>query len=59
MVDGDEGRFPTCDECGYVQYDEETLALIAEVKREQATCREILGYTPTYEEAVSKGLIKP
>lgn len=54
-----EGRFPICEECGYEQYDQETLALIAEVKREQAQCKAVLGYVPTYPEAIAKGLIKP
>jgi hypothetical protein len=34
------------------------LALIAEVKREQATCKQVLGYVPEYREAVEKGLAK-
>ena len=53
---GDE-RFPTCQDCGYTFYDEDTLSLIREVKREQALCKRILGYIPGYEEAVKKGLI--
>ena len=30
----DEGSFPSCNECGNVEYDEETLNLMAEVRRE-------------------------
>ena len=54
----DEGRWASCEECGFVQYDAETLALQAEVQREQAQCKQILGYVPEYREAVEKGLIK-
>ena len=54
----DEGSFPSCNDCGFVQYDEYTLALQAEVQREQKVCKQILGYTPSYNEAVEKGLIR-
>jgi NADH pyrophosphatase NudC (nudix superfamily) len=59
IIDHHDERFPTCEDCGHVFYDEWTLAIIAEVKREQAQCKQILGYTPTYSEAVEKGLVKP
>jgi ribosomal protein L37AE/L43A len=54
-----EGSWPECNDCGFVQYDPETLALQAQVRREQATAKQILGYVPSYEEAIEKGLIKP
>jgi hypothetical protein len=54
-----EDHFPDCEDCGFTQYDEETLALQREVQREQAEIKEILGYVPTYHEAAKKGLIKP
>lgn len=54
-----EDRFPQCENCGFTQYDEETLALQREVQREQAECKAILGYIPSFREALKKGLIKP
>jgi hypothetical protein len=53
-----EDRFPDCETCGFEQYDENTLALIAEVKREQAICKQVLGRVPSYGEAREKGLAK-
>jgi transcription initiation factor TFIIIB Brf1 subunit/transcription initiation factor TFIIB len=53
----DEGSWPSCNDCGFVIYDEQTLSLQAEVRREQALCKQILGYVPTFEEAIEKGLI--
>lgn len=55
----DEGKWAECNDCNFVQYDEWTLAIQAEVRREQAQCKAILGYVPTYQEAVEKGLVKP
>jgi len=54
----DEGAWPSCNDCGHVEYDAETLALMAEVRREQAFCSRVLGRVPTYREAVELGLIK-
>jgi transcription initiation factor TFIIIB Brf1 subunit/transcription initiation factor TFIIB len=54
-----EGSWPECNECGFVQYDEDTLALQREVQREQATAKQVLGYVPDYREAVEKGFCKP
>jgi hypothetical protein len=34
LTEGDEGSFPTCIECGFVLYDANAKALIAEVERE-------------------------
>lgn len=53
-----DGHFPECANCGHAFYPESTLALIAKVRREQALCKQILGYTPTYAEAVEKGLVR-
>ena len=58
-ADEGEGAFAACNDCGFTAYDEDTLALIAEVQREQKQARQILGYVPTYEDAVRKGLTKP
>jgi len=57
MRERDE-RFPDCESCGFEQYDEDTLALIAEVKREQSICKQIFGYVPNYGEAREKGFAK-
>jgi transcription initiation factor TFIIIB Brf1 subunit/transcription initiation factor TFIIB len=46
----DEGSWPSCNDCGHVQYDEATLALQREVQREQQYARQILGYVPKYED---------
>jgi predicted nucleic-acid-binding Zn-ribbon protein len=54
----DEGAFAACNDCGFTDYDEDTLALIAEVKREQAVCKRTLGYIPTFQEAFEKGFTK-
>ena len=54
----DEGSWPSCNDCGFVQYDAETLALQAEVQREQAAAKQALGYVPCYLEAVEKGFCK-
>lgn len=54
----DEGRFAACNDCGYTQYDQWTLDLQNEVKREQANCKRVLGYVPDYKEAKAKGLAK-
>jgi hypothetical protein len=48
----DEGSWASCNDCGHVQYDEDTLALRAEVQAEQAYAKAILGEIPTYEEWV-------
>ena len=58
MSAGDDERFPSCEDCGFVQYDANTLALMAEVRREQAHAKNVLGYVPTYQEAREKGLAK-
>jgi hypothetical protein len=34
LTEGDEGSFPTCIECGFVLYDANAKAFIAEVERE-------------------------
>jgi transcription initiation factor TFIIIB Brf1 subunit/transcription initiation factor TFIIB len=49
-VVGREGQFPVCEDCGHVQYDEDTLALQREVQREQQHAKQILGYVPKYED---------
>lgn len=54
----DEGKWAECNDCGFVKYDAYTLALIAEVKREQAICKKRLGYIPTYAEARRNGWAK-
>jgi Zn-finger protein len=54
----DEGRFASCNDCGFVHYDEWTQEIMREVQREQSQCKQILGYLPTYQEAVKKGLAK-
>ena len=54
----DEGQFASCNDCGFTQYDQWTLDLQAEVKREQELCKRILGYVPDYKEAKAKGLAK-
>lgn len=59
MKPEDEGSWPECNDCGFVQYDEATLQLQSEVRREQRTAKEVLGYVPSYQEAVKKGLCKP
>ena len=58
LSEADEGRFPSCPECGFEQYDADTLDLIAEVKREQKLCKQVLGEIPTYQDAVRLGLAK-
>jgi len=55
----DEGSWPSCNDCGFVQYDAETLALQDEVRREQRVAKDALGYVPSYQEAVEKGFCKP
>jgi hypothetical protein len=55
----DEGRFASCNDCGFTQFDDWTREIIREVEREHAQCKAILGYVPTYAEAIQKGLIKP
>lgn len=50
----DEGSWRSCNDCGFVQYDPETLALQAEVQREQAQAKRELGYIPTYQEWVNR-----
>ena len=54
----DEGSWAECNDCGHTFYDADTLALQREVQREQAYCKQVLGYVPTYREAVEKGLAK-
>jgi hypothetical protein len=54
----EEGRWAHCEFCGHTQYDEWTLAIQAEVKREQANCRRVLGYVPPYDVARRRGLAK-
>lgn len=51
--------FASCNDCGFTAYDDYTLAIIAEVQREQATAKQVLSYVPTYREAVEKGFCKP
>ena len=46
----DEGAFASCNDCGFTQYDEETLALQAEVRSEMQTAKRVFGRTPTYAE---------
>lgn len=58
LNEADEGSFGSCNDCGHVSYDAETLALMAEVQREQRECKRQLGYVPTYEEARKRGLVK-
>lgn len=53
-----EDFWPDCEDCGFVQYDDETLGIQREVQREQAECKAILGYIPSFREAIEKGLIK-
>jgi hypothetical protein len=53
-----EGRWAHCEFCGFTKYDEWTLAIQAEVKREQAECKRVLGFVPDYEEARRRGLAK-
>jgi NADH pyrophosphatase NudC (nudix superfamily) len=53
-----EERFPDCESCGFEQYDEWTLAMIAEIKREQAICKQMFGRVLSYGEAREKGLAK-
>lgn len=57
-VEATDESWPHCEDCGFTQYDADTLALQAEVRREPAQCKQILGYVPSYQEAVLKGLIK-
>jgi len=58
LIPADEGMFGSCNDCGCVFYDEDILALQREVLREQAQCKRVLGYVPTYQEALEKGLAK-
>jgi hypothetical protein len=46
----DEGFWADCNDCGFIQYDEATLRLQAEVKREQKTAKDIFGRVPSYAE---------
>ena len=57
LTEEDE-RFPECYDCGFVQYDLWTLRIQAEVREEQAHAKRVLGYIPTYREAVEKGFTK-
>lgn len=54
----DEGQFASCNECGFLHRDEWTKEIMREVQIEQARCKQVLGYVPTYPEAVKKGLAK-
>ena len=54
----DEGAFAACNDCGFTQYDDWTLEIIREVQREQKQAKQILGYVPSYAEAVEQGLAK-
>lgn len=54
----DDERFPECLNCGFVQYDADTLALQAEIRREQAAAKKVLGYVPSYGEAIEKGFCR-
>ena len=54
----EEGGWPSCNDCGFVLYDAWTLEIQAEVKREQAHAKRVLGYVPTYQEAREKGFTK-
>jgi hypothetical protein len=58
VTPADEEHWPSCVECGFIEYDAETLALQAEILREQAYAKQILGYVPTFEEALRLGLTK-
>ena len=58
VSEADEGRWATCEDCGFVQYDAETLQLMAEVQREQKVCKQVLGYVPTYGGAIKEGLAR-
>lgn len=44
----DEGAWASCNDCGFVQYDERTLALQREVRSEQKTAKDIFGFIPKY-----------
>lgn len=50
QMTADEGRFPECEDCLFTLYDAETLALQAEVKREQIVAKSIFGKIPKYAE---------
>ena len=54
----EEGAFAACNDCGFTDYDEYTLQLMAEVQREQKQAKQILGYVPSYTDAVQQGLAK-
>lgn len=54
IVSRDDASWPTCNDCGFVQYDAESLALQAEVKAEQAQAKREFGYIPTYREWVER-----
>lgn len=53
----EEEQFPTCQDCGFVFYDEETQGIIRQVKYQQDICKRILGYIPGWDEAVKRGLV--
>ena len=44
----DGEHFPSCEMCGFQFYDADTLALQAEVKREQKQAKQIFGRIPPY-----------
>ena len=46
----DEGSWFSCNDCGHVVYDPDTLALQAEVLREQAECKRRFGEILPYRE---------
>jgi len=56
----DEGAWPSCNDCGFVQYDAETLRLQAEVQCEQKIAKGIFGYVPEYAEWIDfqKGITR-
>ena len=51
----DEGAFAACNDCGFTDYDDYTRQIMAEVQREQKQAKQILGYVPTYTDAVKQG----
>lgn len=58
-VEKTDEYWANCEECGFEQYDDWTVSIVAEVKREQAKAKSVLGYIPDYREAVEKGFCKP
>jgi hypothetical protein len=46
----DEGAWADCNDCGFIQYDADTLTLQREVRREMQAARDIFGRIPSYSE---------